>query len=116
LDFARERPNVLKHLPEERDWVHIDKVWLGDVLFTLETKDFQKFVEDAVRKRNQHVEQKQDLVVEMRPEFAEALKKCENFSCKFRFYDPIFRAQRKSCIPVEVKFKSQKNKEGNGRG
>lgn len=27
---------VLRHIPDERDWVHIDKKWLCDVIFTLD--------------------------------------------------------------------------------
>ena len=33
-NYAKPKPNILKFLPNERDWNHIDKKWLCDVLFT----------------------------------------------------------------------------------
>jgi hypothetical protein len=32
LDFARKKPERIKFLPDEKDWHHIDKKWLCDVL------------------------------------------------------------------------------------
>ena len=34
--FASKKPLLLKYLPNQRDWNHIDKKWLCDVLFTKE--------------------------------------------------------------------------------
>jgi hypothetical protein len=38
LKHARAKADLLKYLPEEKDWNHIDKKWLCDVLYTLDTK------------------------------------------------------------------------------
>jgi hypothetical protein len=32
--FARNRPELLRYLPDEDDWRHLDKKWVCDVLFT----------------------------------------------------------------------------------
>jgi hypothetical protein len=32
------------YFPDKKDWVHVDRKWLCDVLFTLDTEGFQKFV------------------------------------------------------------------------
>jgi hypothetical protein len=32
--YAKAKPDILKFLPNERDWNHIDKKWLCDVLYT----------------------------------------------------------------------------------
>jgi hypothetical protein len=82
LDFAREKPAVLRHLPDERDWDHIDRKWLTDVLFTIEKANFDRMVKAAVKSRRERLEDKHNLNVSMRPEFAQAFQSCMNFSSK----------------------------------
>jgi len=36
----------------------------------------------AMQERRKRLEQTQDMLVDMRPEFAAALKRCQTFSCK----------------------------------
>ena len=67
-EFAKKRPNLLRWLPNERDWNHIDKKWLCDILLT--------------KGRKERLEKSQNLMVEMKPEFEAALKKCISFSSK----------------------------------
>ena len=38
LKLARKKPALLKYLPDEKDWNHLDKKWVCDVLYTLDTK------------------------------------------------------------------------------
>jgi hypothetical protein len=40
-------------------------------------------VDKALKERKEKLEKNQDLIVEMKPEFANALKKCIGFSSKF---------------------------------
>jgi hypothetical protein len=47
LDYARQFPDLLKYLPDEKDWVHIDKQWLCDVLYTLDTQGVQDAIDYA---------------------------------------------------------------------
>ena len=37
LHFAKKDANLLQYLPDERDWVKIDRQWLCDILYTLKT-------------------------------------------------------------------------------
>jgi len=37
LEYAKNKPEMLKYLPDARDWVHIDKKWLCDVMYTLDS-------------------------------------------------------------------------------
>ena len=37
LEYAKNKPAMLKYLPDARDWVHIDKKWLCDVMYTLDS-------------------------------------------------------------------------------
>jgi hypothetical protein len=48
LAYARTKPLLLKHLPDEDDWHHLDKKWVCDVLYTLDQKGVQDKVNAAI--------------------------------------------------------------------
>jgi hypothetical protein len=73
---------LLKYLPDESDWYHIDKKWLCDTLYTIDTQEIQRMIDSALIERREHLEEKQHLVVEMKPEFTEALKNSLSVSSK----------------------------------
>ena len=75
----------MKYLPDERDWVHIDKHWLCDVMYSLDSDGISEMVHDAMEIRKENLEKNRNLLVEMKPEFADALSKCQYFSCKILF-------------------------------
>jgi hypothetical protein len=70
----------LRYFPDERDWVHLDRKWICDMLYTLDTENFQSMIDQAQMNRLVKVEEHQHLGVSMRPEFAQALQHCFNFS------------------------------------
>ena len=82
LNYAKERPPMLSYLPDEKDWLHLDKKWICDVLYTLDQDGIQNMIDMAKKRRKDKLEQSQDLLVEMRPEFLEALQSCNEFSSK----------------------------------
>ena len=73
LDYARQKPALLEYLPDERDWVHIDKHWLCDVLYTLDEAGITGMIHTAEIIRREHLEASRHLMVDMKTEFAEAL-------------------------------------------
>ena len=81
LAHARAKPLLLRYLPDEADWNHLDKKWVCDVLYTTDQKGVQDMVNVAVLVRRKKLEQTQNQLVDMRPEFAEALRRCNSFSC-----------------------------------
>ena len=48
LRFAKKDATLLEYLPDERDWLKIDKKWLCDVLYTLRTGEVQHMIDQAV--------------------------------------------------------------------
>jgi hypothetical protein len=82
LKYARHKSHLLQYLPDERDWNHLDKKWVCDVLYTKDSNGIQQMINEACKARKEKLEHNQDLLVEMRPEFATALKKCIAFSSK----------------------------------
>jgi hypothetical protein len=82
LDFAKSKQATLRHLPDERDWDHLDRKWLADVINSVDKANFERMVKDAVKARKERLEDKHNLNVSIRPEFAQAFQGCMNFSSK----------------------------------
>ena len=101
LKFAKTVPNALKYLPNEEDWLHIDKRWLCDVLYSLDPNGVEEMITNARAKQRQRKEEKHDLLVNIRPEFAEAFKNSTSFSSKGRSLNPVFRSKRQGCLHDE---------------
>ena len=73
LEYAKTNRVLLKHIPDPRDWVHIDKKWVCDVLYTLDPAGVQEMINECMETRKVKVELSKHLNVNMRPEFARAL-------------------------------------------
>lgn len=56
LNYARRKPELLKLLPDERDWDHIDKKWVCDVLYTKDTNGVQTMIDRASMQRKEKLE------------------------------------------------------------
>ena len=74
LELAKTSVAALRHFPVERDSDGHNCKWIEDILFTIERTKFEKMIKDAVKARKERLEEKHNLNVEMRPEFAQALK------------------------------------------
>ena len=72
LELTKTSPNAFNHLPDDRDWDCLNRKWVADILFTVERAKFEKIIKDAVKARKERLEEKNNLLVEMRPEFAQA--------------------------------------------
>jgi hypothetical protein len=40
IDYAKKKNVAQKYLPDEKDWNHIDKKWLCDVIYTCDDSQF----------------------------------------------------------------------------
>ena len=72
LELAKTSPNALRHLPDERDWDCLNRKWVTDILYAVKRAKLEKLIKDAVKARKERLEEKNNLLVEMRPEFAQA--------------------------------------------
>jgi hypothetical protein len=70
LELAKTSTAALRHLPDERDLDDLNRKWVADILYTVERAKFEKVIKDAVKGRKERLEEKHNLNVEMRPEFA----------------------------------------------
>jgi hypothetical protein len=80
LAFAKGKQNVMRFLPDERDWDHMDRKWLTDILYSVDKANFERMIKDAIKARKIRLEDKNNLNVPMRPEFVQAFQNCMNFS------------------------------------
>jgi hypothetical protein len=80
LELAKTSVAALRHLPDVSDWDGLNRKWVADILYTIERAKFEKMIKDAVKARKERLEEKHNLNVEMRPEFAQALQNCMSFS------------------------------------
>jgi hypothetical protein len=44
IKFAKAKPSLLKYLPDERGWNHLDKKWVCDILYTLDSDGINHMV------------------------------------------------------------------------
>ncbi len=70
LEVAKTNNNTLKHLPDERDWDSLNRKWVADIIYTVDRAKFEKMIKDDVKARKDRLEDKNNLNVDMRPEFA----------------------------------------------
>jgi len=47
IAYARQKPSLLKYLPDESDWHHLDKKWVCDILYTLDMNGIQEMINNA---------------------------------------------------------------------
>jgi hypothetical protein len=50
-EFAESLLSVKKYLPDPDEWVHVDRKWLCDIVFTKETEAFQGYIDGCLSKR-----------------------------------------------------------------
>ena len=76
LEYAKVKSDFLRFLPDPRDWVHMDKKGICDLLYTLDPMGIQQMINDSMETRKVKVELSRHLNINMRPEFARALSEC----------------------------------------
>ena len=63
----------------------MDKQWICDLLLTLDTEGISAMIKEAKKHRKEKLEEHQNLLVEMKPEFVNALTNSLSFSTKTLF-------------------------------
>ena len=58
----------------------VPRQWIVNVCYTVIGKKFADWVGESINARNQHVAEKQDLLLEMDPEILQAFKNSKNIS------------------------------------
>ena len=56
LKQAKKKANLLKLLPDERDWSHLDKKWVCDVMYSVDTQSVNDMISIATKARRCRIE------------------------------------------------------------
>ena len=73
LKYAEGVAKLKKYVPELKDWVHVDRKWLCDIIYTIDTDNFQKHIDECLRKKRKTNEVKKNDMTGIRAEFVAAL-------------------------------------------
>ena len=85
----------------------MDRKWLADVLNSTDKANFERMIKAAVKARKERLEDKNNLNVSIRPEFAQAFQSCMIFSCKSMVrMNQAYSRKRKSIALDEVDLKA----------
>lgn len=83
LEYAEKNIYLKPYLPDEIDWLKVDRKWLCDMIYTLDNQPFRTYITKCVEaKRKKKVEAEKNMT-ENASEFAIALKNSVVFSCKY---------------------------------
>ena len=82
MAYAKTNATVMKHMPEMDEWIHFDRQWICDVIYTIEPDRFDKHIVNQLVKRRLQVKEKEKSLIGIKSEFVVALSKSVVFSCK----------------------------------
>jgi hypothetical protein len=51
LKYAEASKTVKSYVPDLKDWVHVDRKWLCDIIYTVDTINFQKHIDQCLKKK-----------------------------------------------------------------
>ena len=69
-------------MPDERDIRKLPRQWIANVIYTLVGDPFREWVSKTIKKRNDTVASKNDLMIELDPAIAKAFQRSINISSK----------------------------------
>ena len=93
LKYAEGVDKVKAYVPDLKDWVHVDRKWLCDIIYTIDTVNFQKHIDECIKKRRKSTEEKKNSLVGIRAEFVSALATSVAFSSKSNKCLPAYFVQ-----------------------
>ena len=90
LDFASNQPRVFDYLPDEPDLAKIPKQWVVDICAAIMGLEFREWVEDCKEERNEAMNQKREMMMEMDPDMAAKFKASSHVSRKSTFHQSVY--------------------------
>ena len=85
LAEAKNDPDLMNYLPDEQEIHLLPRQWLANVIYTKLGQRFKDWVDHHIKARHEKFASKNNLLIEMDPEIAEAFKKSTQISSKFVF-------------------------------
>ena len=70
LEKARQVPDLMLHLPDEKEIHLLPRQWLANVIYTRYGQQFKDWVDDHIKARHEKFASKNNLLINMDPEIA----------------------------------------------
>ena len=83
LNIRGDYPQLSEYFPEERDLPKIPRAWLANVIYTIVGDQFNQWVQERIRERNDRVASNHDLMIELDPAIARAFEASTMISSKY---------------------------------
>ena len=83
LKYSLENEAVRQHLPDERDRHKLPRQFVINVIYSLLGDPFRRWVSQEIKKRNDEMALKKDLIIELDPSIAAAFHESANISSKY---------------------------------
>ena len=83
LNIRGDYPQLSEYFPEERDLPKIPRAWLANVIYTIVGDQFNQWVQERIRERNDRVASQHDLMIELDPAIARAFEASTMISSKY---------------------------------
>jgi hypothetical protein len=77
-----ELAKISRYFPDVKDWMHVDRKWLCDMLYSLKSQSFDILVNMCIETKRKKSDVAKGYVVPIRAEFADALKNASICSSK----------------------------------
>ena len=90
LAEGRKNPQVSSYLPDDKDIHRLPRQWLANVIYSIVGDSFGAWVSQHVKMRNDHIAEKQDLILELDPVIAAAFGNSLNISSKWKQAGAVF--------------------------
>ena len=85
LEKCRSLDELPPYLPDERDLRKLPRQWIINVVYSVIGEPFRQWVSTTIKKRNDELADKRDLMIELDPEIAKAFRSSVNISSKSSF-------------------------------
>ena len=73
--MVKDYPNIMQFLPDEKEIHLLPRQWIANVIYTVVGQDFEDWVNKHIKARHEKYADKNNLMINMDPEIAEALGK-----------------------------------------
>ena len=93
LKYAEGVDKVKAYVPDLKDWIHVGRKWLCDIIYTIDTVNFQKHIDECLRKKRKTNVEKQNSMTGIRAEFVSALAN-----------SVVFSSKSNQCLPLPILF------------
>ena len=82
LDKAREWPEVWQYMPDDRDIHRLPKGWCCSLIFTVVGGEFQAWVDEQIKMRNDKLAEETNKMISVEPSIAALFGESQNISSK----------------------------------